>query len=354
VPLFIQLSLGTINDSGFVISWCFLGPLGSLYFLNRTSSLFWMLVFILAVCLSLVGFQPLSDDGDKVTENLRVIFYLMNTGALFIVIFISSSYFLKSLNSQKKINTSILKDAQESNKQLEASLAREKELVQLKSSFIAVASHQFRTPLAIVQSNTELLEILNTSGEKRAPGKYKKITNRISESISTMTYLMDDLLALERLNAGKLSYTPEGLDLVVFARKWLKNLIQLDDRTLDFVIDGEAYKVQLDANLLTHSLSNLISNAFNYSVEKENPKLSIHFKPTEVILTIKNYGTGFYEEQQLHLFEPFFRADNTTETKGTGLGLSISQECIELNNGTISVKSTLGEGGCFEIRFSNN
>ena len=236
---------------------------------------------------------------------------------------------------------------------LKNSLEKEKELNQLKSSFISVASHQFRTPLAVIQSNTELLEMLNTSGVKQEPEKYAKVTNRITETISKMTYLMDDVLKLERLTAGKVSYTPEGIDLVVFCEKLVEefNLIQRDGRTLDFVLDGEAYKVQLDANLLTHSLSNLISNAFNYSVGKENPQLSIHFAPTEVILVIKDYGLGIPEEEQLHLFEPFFRADNVAEIKGTGLGLSIAKEYVESNKGKISVKSILGEGSCFEITF---
>ena len=353
VPLFLQFSLGSINDSGFVISWCFLGPLGSLYFLNRTSSLIWMLVFILVVCLSLIGFPPLSADGAKVTENLRGIFYLMNIGTPFIVIFIASSYFLKNLNSQRKANASLLKVAKESNKHLEISLAREKELGELKSSFIAVASHQFRTPLAVIQSNAELLEMLNTSGVKQEPEKYAKVTNRITETISKMTYLMDDVLKLEKLTSGNVFYTPEDIDLVVFCEKLVKklNFIQRDGRALDFVIDGEAYKLQLDANLLTHSLSNLISNAFNYSVGKENPQLSIHFAPTEVILVIKDYGLGIPEEEQLHLFEPFFGVDNVAEIKGTGLGLSIAKEYVESNKGKISVKSILGEGSCFEITF---
>jgi PAS domain S-box-containing protein len=237
--------------------------------------------------------------------------------------------------------------------ELKISLAKEKELGQLKSSFISVASHQFRTPLAVIQSNAELLEMLNTSGVKQEPEKYAKVTNRITETISKMTYLMDDVLTLEKLTSGNVFYTPEDIDLVVFCEKLVKNLnfIQRDGRALDFVIDGEAYKLQLDANLLTHSLSNLISNAFNYSVGKGNPQLSIHFAPTEVILAIRDYGLGLTKEEQLHLFEPFFRADNVAEIKGTGLGLSIAKEYVEVNKGQISVKSILGEGSCFEITF---
>ena len=243
-----------------------------------------------------------------------------------------------------------------SNKELEDSLEREKELGKLKSSFIAVASHQFRTPLAVIQSNVELLEMLNTSGKKQEPEQYAKVTGRIIEAIAKMTELMDDVLTLGKLTSGHVSYSPEAMDLVGFCEKMANefNLIQQDGRNLGFVIDGEAYKMQLDPKLLNHSLTNLISNAFKYSKGKESPQLSIQFKPTEVVFSIKDYGLGIPEAQLSNLFEPFFRADNVAEIQGTGLGLSIAKEYVESNKGKISVKSILGEGSCFEITFKRS
>jgi len=239
------------------------------------------------------------------------------------------------------------------NKELEGSLAREKELGKLKSSFVAVASHQFRTPLAVIQSNAELLEMLNNTGVKQEPEKYTKVTSRITAAIANITDLMDDVLVLGKLTSGKVHYDPAEVDLSGFCEKLVQefNLIQKDDRMLDFVTSGEAYKVQLDAKILSHSLSNLISNAFKYSVGKENPQLSIHFKPKEAVLSVKDYGLGVPEEEQLKLFSPFFRANNVTDIKGSGLGLNIAKEYVEINKGTISVKSIEGEGSCFEIRF---
>ena len=127
--------------------------------------------------------------------------------------------------------------------------------------------------------------------------------------------------------------------------------MQQDGRTLDFKIMGEPYKVQLDPKLLIHSLSNLLSNAFKYSIGKKNPKLSIHFKSTELVLSVKDYGLGIAEEEQVHLFQPFFRADNVSEIQGTGLGLNISKEYVQVNKGQITATSTLVEGSCFEITF---
>jgi signal transduction histidine kinase len=194
---------------------------------------------------------------------------------------------------------------------------------------------------------------LAISVKKIEPQKYTKLTTRIVIAVASMTNLIDEVLILGNVTSGEVFYTPEDLDLIGFCEKLAKefNLIQRDGRVLDFVTTGEPYKPKLDPKLLVHSLSNLISNAFKYSAGKENPKLSIHFKPTEVVLSVKDFGLGIPEEEQLKLFTPFFRAENTIGIKGSGLGLNIAKEYVEINKGQISAKSTLGEGSCFEITF---
>jgi len=512
IPCLVQWSLGSIEDSGLILTWCFLSPLGALLFLNEKDAIFWMVVFIFIVCISAIFVPTFSEDAARITESFRLSLYLMNIIAPFMLIFITGRYFyngllvqrikleekeellkasaeiekqksllsaskerlelvmgsleevvwgrnlpdykmqyvsdsvlklygfpmadwyekpnlwldmihpddikrveeegeslftdgitvieyriitldkeikwissttkiLKSTNGTPFLMTGIAQDitarknAQEqlnnlnnsleekvkqrtveltnSEEKLKKSLVKEKELGELKSSFIAVASHQFRTPLAVIQSNAELIEMLNNTGVKQEPEKYTKITSRITEAIYKMTDLIDDVLVLGKLTSGKVHYVPAEVDLSGFCEKLVQefNLIQKDGRMLDFVTSGEAYKVQLDAKILSHAVTNLISNAFKYSVRKENPQLSLHFKPTEVVLSVKDYGMGIPEEERLHLFEPFFRADNVTEIQGTGLGLSIAKEYVEVNKGTISAKSTLGEGSCFEITF---
>ena len=179
------------------------------------------------------------------------------------------------------------------------------------------------------------------------------ISDRISEQVSKMTALMDDVLILGQLTSGNVPFHPKELDLVEFCNLTIDqfNLIQKDGRKLDFAVKGKPYNVELDDKLLTHSLNNLISNAFKYSVRKQNPQLSIYFKPTEVILSVKDYGLGVSVEEQLNLFEPFFRSENVERIQGTGLGLSIAKEYVEVNKGQITAKSVLGEGSCFEITF---
>ena len=356
IPCLVQWSLGSIEDSGLILTWCFLSPLGALLFLNEKDAIFWMVVFIFIVCISAIFVPKFSEDAARITESFRLSLYLMNVITPFVFIFIAGRYFYNGLIAQRKKNLLLLESAKEKNIRIQKSLIREKELGQLKTSFVAVASHQFRTPLAVIQSNTELLEMLNKSGIKQEPEKFKEITKRIKLSISKMTSLMDDLLLHGQLTSGQCSYTPEYVDLVDFCTRLVEeyNSVQLDGRKLDFKVYGESYQVNLDPKLLTHSLTNLISNAFKYSVGKENPQLSINFKPTEVVLSVKDFGLGIPETQLSNLFEPFFRADNVTEIQGTGLGLSIAKEYVEVNKGEIAAKSVLGEGSCFEIIFKHD
>jgi signal transduction histidine kinase len=98
-------------------------------------------------------------------------------------------------------------------------------------------------------------------------------------------------------------------------------------------------------------LENLISNAFKYSIGKSNPLLKVTFKPKELSIIVKDYGIGVPKAEIPSLFQPFFRAKNVTEIKGTGLGLSIAKEYFEINKGQIEVKSKLGKGSCFEMKF---
>jgi signal transduction histidine kinase len=363
----IPFILGSLNSvTGIILANYFIGWESNfnIYFIILLAALFlypgwkiWKrsLYLITTFCLYVILYLTLSDfDGiSPIDAEILKYLSLLNTvsavGILITVLLFFNSSIVEMQENLENKNRDLNQKADE----LDYSLSKEKELGQLKTSFVSTASHQFRTPLAVIQSNTELLEMLATADKKQDPEKYKKVTSRITTAISKMTDLMDDVLSLGKLTSGNVSYVPEDLVLVEFCEKLAEefNVVQLDGRSIICSTKGEAYKVQLDPKLLTHSLTNLISNAFKYSVGKENPQLSIHFKPTEVVLSIKDYGLGIAEEEQLHLFEPFFRADNVTEIEGTGLGLSIAKEYVEINQGQISAKSTLGEGSCFEITF---
>jgi len=363
----IPFILGSLNSAtGIILANYFIGWESNfnIYIIILLAALFlypgwktWKrsLYLITTFCLYVILYFTLSDFDGVYTIDVEILKYLslLNTvsavGILITVLLLFNSSIAEMQENLENKNRVLNQKADE----LDYSLSKEKELGQLKTSFVSIASHQFRTPLAVIQSNTELLEMLNDMDVKQEPEKYKKITNRITVAISKMTDLMDEVLVLGKLTSGNVHYKPEDLDLVEFSNVLIQqfNSIQEDGRKLDFKIDGESYQVNLDPKLLGHTLTNLISNAFKYSVGKENPELCIHFKPTEVVLSIKDYGLGIPEEEQLHLFEPFFRAVNVTEIQGTGLGLSIAKEYVEVNKGQITATSVLGEGSCFAITF---
>ena len=237
--------------------------------------------------------------------------------------------------------------------ELEESLEREKELGKLKSSFVSTASHQFRTPLAAIQANSELLSMLARDVEQQNQEKCIKITNRITVEIARMTELMDDVLLLGKSTSGSIDVKPQEINLVDFCQTLAKrfNDIQTDGRIINVATEGEPYNVYLDFKLLSQALSNLLSNAFKFSLGKSNPTLTVSFKPKGFSLIVEDYGIGIPKAEIANLFHPFFRANNATEIKGTGLGLSIAKEYIELNKGILTGKSTEGIGTKFEISF---
>lgn len=243
-----------------------------------------------------------------------------------------------------------------SEKKLKNALMKEKELNKLKSSFVSVASHQFRTPLSVIQSNAQLLEMIIDKKDTKESDKHKQVVGRIKSAISGMTELMNDVLLIGSVEAGKTYFKPENIDLKQFCNNLETkfNLIQDDKRILMVNITGEASNFYSDPKLLDHVLSNLIDNAFKFSVGQRNPELCIDCKSTEVVFLVKDYGIGFKEEHSKNLFEPFFRADNTLGIKGTGLGLNIVKEYVELINGIVTFKSQLDKGSEFKIFFKKN
>jgi nitrogen-specific signal transduction histidine kinase/PAS domain-containing protein len=260
-------------------------------------------------------------------------------------------------NFTKKLELKVnerTKELVNSEMKLKKSLMKEKELGELKTSFVSTASHQFRTPLAVIQSNSELLQILSSDMDEETSKRFKKVTGRITGEITKMTELMDEVLMLGKLTSGNVDVKTQELNLVDFCQKLAKrfNNLQTDGRVINVSTTGKPCTVNLDPKLLTHSLSNLLSNAFKYSLGKQNPELAISFKSKELVLSVKDYGIGIPKDDFTMLFQPFFRANNVTEIKGTGLGLSIAKEYIEKNNGQITAKSIQGEGSCFEVTFN--
>ncbi len=348
VPGFIQWSLGSIHHSGFVIAWCFLGPIGALLFLNEKEARIWMVMFILILGITSIGVPTFSMDGLKVTENARTIFYLMNIGVPSAVIFSATAYFMKDLIKQKERNFSLLQITNEKNKEIEKSLKREKELGILKTNFVSMVSHEFRTPLATINANSDI--ILRYSDELSRDDINKRL-EKIKSEVLDMTVMLEDILIIGKSDAQKLDFNPVSLDIVSLIKDIIAEyqLSEPKSRTIIFNVSTPIIMIPADKKWIKHIVNNLLSNAIKYSGEDQQIEISIKKEPTGISFSFKDYGVGISKEDIAMLFEPFYRGENVGEISGTGLGLVILQKALNLHKGKIEVESEIGKGSNFRV-----
>jgi PAS domain S-box-containing protein len=258
--------------------------------------------------------------------------------------------FTKQLESKVKDRTLKLEQAQV---KLAMSLEKEKELSQFKSRFVASASHQFRTPLTVIQSSMGLLAMQKNEMGAEFTVKFDKVFTRVKGQINRMTSLMNDVLVLGGVNAGSVVPKFASTDLVSICQEVVSsyNEIQVDGRAIEVDVKGDPTKLDLDSKLITNAISNLVSNAFKYSEGKKSPGFAISYEKDNVFILITNEGVGFSEKDLPHIFEPFYRASNVSGIPGTGLGTSISKEYIELNGGMITAVSSPNKKTEFSIIF---
>jgi signal transduction histidine kinase len=189
--------------------------------------------------------------------------------------------------------------------------------------------------------------------EKLKPS-FEKAYNQIRSQIGRMTSLMNDVLILGKINAGNVKPVFESVNLVPLCQEIIDNhnQIQEDSRKMDLEVQGKSYNLDLDSSLISHAISNFVSNAFKYSVGQAEPKMIISFKKQSLTISVKDSGLGIPSKDLEQLFEPFYRASNVSDLIGTGLGTSIAKEYIELNHGEIEVISELNKGSEFILKFN--
>ena len=236
---------------------------------------------------------------------------------------------------------------------LEKSLSTEKELGELKSRFVSTASHQFRTPLTVIQSNLSLLEMQIDQVNESFRPKIETVSKRIKKEITRMTGLMNDVLILGKIGVGGVIPVFTDVDVVQICKQVLDefNQIQEDSRIATLEVKGTRKSIGLDKNLFEHSVSNILSNAFKYSEGKSAPIIRIHFTKRRVKVIIEDFGMGVPIEELEMLFDPFFRASNALDIPGTGLGTAIVKEYTEVNNGTVHIESDTGKGCIVTLDF---
>ena len=238
-----------------------------------------------------------------------------------------------------------LKNAEE---QLQQMLEHAMELSELRSRYIAMAAHDLRNPLAIIQSSTDILQRYRERlSEERMQTKYDRIQN----SITVMVNMLDDVLTIGRVESGKFEFSPESTDVFAFCNMIVEELKQSTDATteIDFSSQGACHNVYVDTKLLRHILTNLLSNAIKYSPGESIVEFAVSCETDKVAFHIKDYGIGIPEADQVKLFEAFHRASNARKLSGTGLGLAIVKQSVDRHGGTITFNSQENAGTTFTV-----
>jgi len=232
--------------------------------------------------------------------------------------------------------------------ELRKAFEKERELNTLKSRFVSMASHEFRTPLSTILSSADLLEMYTAEEQQ---DKRLKHTTRIKSAVNNLISILNDFLSLSKLEEGKIEISPVAFNLEEFCEEVMDDVQALLKPGQVFQHQGlrSDTVIFLDKKMLKNILINLFSNAIKYSDPGKPIDCFVETKDNELWVSIQDHGIGIPEEEQQHLFTRFFRAHNAENIPGTGLGLNIVKRYIELMNGRIHFESIVGEGTTFHI-----
>jgi PAS domain S-box-containing protein len=233
---------------------------------------------------------------------------------------------------------------------LKESIEKEKELNEMKSRFVSTASHEFRTPLSSILITSDSLL---TYWERMEPLQIRDKLTKINNQVLHLTKIVNDVLQLSKIEEGKVEFNPVDIDIIDLCKQVIDSFNS--DPKLHFKVafatPFSSLIMKLDSRLIFQVINNLVSNGIKYSPENPNIKVEVIRKNNELCITVTDNGIGIPEQDQKHLFKPFYRASNTTMIQGNGLGLSIVKESVMLHGGKIAFKSRVGQGTSFYITF---
>lgn len=232
--------------------------------------------------------------------------------------------------------------------ELKKALSREIELNEMKSRFVSIASHEFRTPLSTVLSSTYLLQKYTQTDEQP---KREKHINRIVSSVTLLTDMLDDLLNVGKIEEGKVSPKFSLFNLKGHIENNIEEIKSLLKKGQQIIFNHNGKdQVWLDPSMLSHIVMNLLSNGIKFSPEGTSILINSNISGSLLEITVKDQGIGISKDDQQHLFERFYRSEHAADVQGTGLGLYIVQKYTELMNGKVECKSEPGNGAEFLIR----
>ena len=246
--------------------------------------------------------------------------------------------------------TETLEILEQSRDDLETALSKEKELSDLKTRFVSMASHEFRTPLSTILSSASLVAKYTQTEEQ---DKRDKHIQRIRSAVSNLTDILNEFLSIGRIEEGKIQAnfsTFNIKDQFYLVCNEMQSILKPGQR-IRIRHEGKEM-VNLDLSLLRNVIINLISNALKFSPENSFIDVETEVNEKHILISIRDYGIGISDEDKKHLFERFFRGKNVTNIQGTGLGLHIVSKYVELMNGHIRAESELEKGTKFIITFA--
>lgn len=245
-----------------------------------------------------------------------------------------------------------MKELEQSKDELAQALDKEKELSDLKSRFVSMASHEFRTPLSTILSSASLVAKYTQTEEQ---DKRDRHIQRIKSSVNNLTDILNEFLSIGKIEDGKIATHYSLFNVKELIGNICSEMQGIAKKTQTIVYQHEGKTdVFLDITLLRNIFMNLLSNAIKFSQPDGKIEVKSSVIKDYIIFEVKDYGMGISLEDQKHLFERFFRAKNATNIQGTGLGLHIVGKYVELMNGEITYESKLEKGTLFTITFKND
>ena len=261
----------------------------------------------------------------------------------------------RELEQKIEERTMMLKETlaqlEKSKEELNEALANEKELGELKSRFVTMASHEFRTPLSTIFTSLSLIEKYTTTEEQH---KRERHVLRSKEAVNNMKNMLEDFLSLGKLEEGKIEVNISQFNISEFVEDIFSGVqgLKKSGQQSIYIHNGKS-DVSTDQALLKNVILNLLSNAIKFSPENSAITLTSYVDEDEIQMSVKDAGIGISMEDQQHLFERFFRGKNALNIEGTGLGLAIVAKYMQMLDGTIHCKSELNNGTEFIVRLSN-
>src|SRR6185503_5181249 len=258
----------------------------------------------------------------------------------------------RTADGQPMFVSAVMRDITERKRaeaELRKTLERERELGELKSNFVSLVSHEFRTPLEIIISSADNLDRYH---DRLPPEKRQHLLRTIHKSVRRMSGMMEEVLVLGRLESNRMTFRPAPIELRSFCQRVCDEIESATNKRcpIDLQMNGTPDQATGDESLLRHIFTNLLSNAVKYSAAGQHVEFALQRDGDRGVCRVTDHGCGIPEADRKRLFQAFHRGSNVQQIPGTGLGLLIVQRCVDLHGGELHFESVEGRGTTFTLR----